>query len=238
MLDGFVFDQRNITSTEWSHYNWIFSGKKDGVTNGCALSFTGNNITIGAGYFMIRGRMGVLTGNTTVNAGTTDSATIYCLLVAEIDLTATNTLAELNQLTFKILKSTSNYPTPTQQDLDDDGTIYQLPFATFTLTTYGITNFNPVIPTFNATTTVLLPVNGWVLRANGEYEQTVNCDNVTAVTVPSYVGAIYPNPCTDAQRKAVQKALGLIVGLETKSGQVTFRATAQPTTALTIGMGV
>lgn len=238
MLDGFVFDQRNITSIEWAHYNWVFSGKKDGVTLGCDLSYSGNTITIGAGYFLIRGRMGVLTGNTTVNAGTTDSATLYCVLVAEINLSATNTLSELNQLTFKVLSSTSDYPVPTQEDLDDDGTIYQIPFAKFNLTTYGITNFARVIPTFNATTTVQLTVSGWVLKSSGEYEQTVSCDNVTAVTVPSYVGAIYPNPCTDTQRKATQKALGLIVGLETKQGQVTFRATQPPQTDLTIGMGV
>ena len=147
MLDGFVFDQRPITSEDWAHYNWVFSGKKDGVTSGCAMTVSGSDINVADGYFLIRGRMGVVKGTTTITAPSVASGQLYAVLVAKIDLTQTNTETEMNQLTFEIKTSQTAYPTAVQQDLDAGGTTYEVIFARFLIGVNGITNFTRVIDT-------------------------------------------------------------------------------------------
>lgn len=144
-LDGFVFDKRNITSAAWAHYNWIMTGKQDGLTSGCDMTVSGNDVNIADGYFFIRGRMGIVSGTTTVTAPTVASGTAYCTLVAQIDLTKVNTTDEMKQLTFEVLTSASTYPSVTQEDLDNGGNIYQVAFAHFDVTANGISNFTPVI---------------------------------------------------------------------------------------------
>ena len=145
MLDGFVFDTRPITSKDWAHYNWVMARKRDGITGGCEMSVSGNDISIADGYFLIRGRMGVVRGTTVVSAPTVSSGQVYALLVAKIDLSQTNTASTMNQLTFEVKTNSSAYPTVTQQDLDDTGTIYELAFAKFTISSNGIENFEEVI---------------------------------------------------------------------------------------------
>lgn len=147
MLDGFVFDQRPITSEDWAHYNWVFSGKKDGVTSGCEMTTSGSDINVADGYFLIRGRMGVVKGTTTITAPTVTSGQLYGVLVARIDLTQTNTESEMHQLTFEIKTDQTAYPTAVQEDLDDGGTIYEVIFARFMIGVNGISSFTPVVNT-------------------------------------------------------------------------------------------
>lgn len=52
-----------------------------------------------------------------------------------------NTETSLLQATFKLIKGTSTYPTLTQQDITNGGTLYQYEFARFRKTDAGITEF-------------------------------------------------------------------------------------------------
>lgn len=165
MLDGFVFDQRPITSADWAHYNWVFSGKKDGITSGCGMTVSGNDINIADGYFLIRGRMGVVRGTTTVTAPTVSSGTVYGLLVAKVDLSQINTASEMNQLTFEIKTDATAYPTVTQEDLDNGGTVYEVAFARFTLSVNGIANFTRVVEE---------QVIDWISARQITYNQSTN----------------------------------------------------------------
>jgi hypothetical protein len=138
MLKGQVFAEQTFSSDCFAHFINTFLDKRNGVTKGCILSNTSNSVTVGAGYFVVQGRFLEEVGGTTLDV---TSATEYCKLVCEIDLSKINTTTSFLQASWKILKNSSNYPTLTQQDLENGGTIYQLEFAKFQNTTGGITNF-------------------------------------------------------------------------------------------------
>lgn len=70
----------------------------------------------------------------------TDNA--YCKLVIEVDLDKENTESQLNQVSYKIVKSASGYPNLTQTDIvANNSGIYQYELARFKTNTNGITDF-------------------------------------------------------------------------------------------------
>ena len=149
---GITFDKCNVTSANDAHYHWTFLNHTNGVTKGCAVTAGTKTFTIAKGYFIIYGRMVQVTGAETINVTLpTSSGTTYGMLVYTIDLTKTNTVGDFQQGYFEVLTNASKTPTPTQQDLDNNGTKYQMPFATFTMTSSGIGNFKSVINSINFT---------------------------------------------------------------------------------------
>ena len=69
---------------------------------------------------------------------------MYCLLILEIDLTKESTKDNFEQVSFKLLTSSTSYPVVTQQDInryDGENSLYQLEFARFRSGTSGITDF-------------------------------------------------------------------------------------------------
>lgn len=150
MQVGITFDRCNVTSANDAHYHWTFLNKTNGVTKGCAVTSTSNTITIGKGYFIIFGRFVQITGDEIITPEAVTTGTAYRRLVYEIDLTKTNTDTEFNQGYFKVLSSANTtYPALTQQDLDNGGTIYQMPFARFTQSVSGISNFVSELTSIN-----------------------------------------------------------------------------------------
>lgn len=138
MLRGHVFDEQLFSSECFALFIDTFLAKNCGVIKGCNLSNTTNSVTVSSGFFCVRGRFLEIEGTDTLTTGT-DNA--YCKLVCEIDLSKENTESELTQATLKIVKSTTGYPSLTQQDITDGGTIYQFEFAQFRTGTGGITDF-------------------------------------------------------------------------------------------------
>lgn len=138
MLKGQVFDEQIFENECFAHFINIFLNKKNGITKGCNLTKTNNSVTINSGYFCVQGRFLKVVGSNTVEV--TPKAE-YCKLVCEIDLNKVNTETEFKQADFKILSSTSSYPSLTKQDLDNGGKIHQFEFAQFQNTLNGITNF-------------------------------------------------------------------------------------------------
>ena len=148
-INGITFSNQLITSANMAHYMWTFLNKTNGVTKGCGVSYSGNNINIAAGYFIVFGRMVQLIGTTTVASPTVASGQLYCKLVFTIDLTRENTTEVFNQGFFQVLSNASAYPNPTQQDLDGTGTKYQLPFCQFVKSANGISAFRDLRPILN-----------------------------------------------------------------------------------------
>lgn len=149
MQVGITFDQCNVTSMDDAHYHFTFLNRVDGVTKGCTVTADRNNLYIAKGYFVIYGRFVKVTGQETVTPDAVQTGTLYCRLVYEIDLTKTNTIEEFQQGYFRIISSGSAYPTPTKQDLENGGTLYQMPFARFTVSSSGIANFVSEANTIN-----------------------------------------------------------------------------------------
>lgn len=138
MLKGETFSLQTFTSEAFALFIDRFANEQCGVMTGCALSNTGNSVTIGDGYFLIRGRLLRIISNVTVSSITTDG---YYSLICEIDLSKTNTISEFNQGVIKVISGVSDYPSLTQQDITDDGTVYQYEFARFRVSSGSITDF-------------------------------------------------------------------------------------------------
>lgn len=149
MQIGITFDQCNVTSADDAHYHRTFLNAVDGVTKGCKVTADRQNIYVAKGYFVIYGRFVKVTGQETITPDAVQAGALYCRLVYEVDLSKTNTLEEFQQGAFKILSSGSAYPTPTKQDLENGGTLYQMPFARFTVSSSGISNFISEANTIN-----------------------------------------------------------------------------------------
>lgn len=138
MLKGETFDLQTFTSDAFALFIDRFANEQSGVMTGCELSNTSNSATIGEGYFLIRGRLLRIISNVTVSSITADG---YYSLICEIDLSKTNTTTEFNQGEIKAISSSSGYPTLTQQDITDGGTVYQYEFARFRVSSGTITDF-------------------------------------------------------------------------------------------------
>ena len=100
---------------------------------------SGNTVTVSSGTACIKGRFVEEDSSTELTAGT-DSA--YCILTIEIDLDKVNTESELNQVSYKIIKGTSNYPSLTQTDIvKNNAGKYQFELVRFKTGSSGITDF-------------------------------------------------------------------------------------------------
>ncbi len=138
MVKGETYDKQLFESDAFRHFINIFLNKQSGVTKGCEITKDTQNITVAAGCFVIQG--GLLKETTgTDNAIPTEAG--YYKLVYEIDLSKTNNKDEFKQGSYKFVKAIGDYPKLTQEDLDEGGTIYQLPFCQFRITEEGIQDF-------------------------------------------------------------------------------------------------
>lgn len=151
MIRGITFADQLITSKDDAHCRNLFLNYGVGITKGCNITSDESNIYVSGGYFVVGGRFVNIVGQETITPDPIEASVLNCVLVFEIDLSKINTTEEFNQGYFKILKSPTAQPEVTREDLDADGTIYQLPFVNFKLTPTGIIDVEKVISTFSVT---------------------------------------------------------------------------------------
>lgn len=141
MIRGVTFSKQSVSSNDDSHvYKVLLDGRK-GKTRGCKMTFGVDDIYISDGYFFAANRLIEISSTETITTPVVSTGTTYCRLVFEIDMTKTNTASEFNQGYFKVISSTTAYPEITQEDFEEGGNVYQLPFAKFTKTVSGIGSF-------------------------------------------------------------------------------------------------
>ena len=141
MIKGFRFTNQLANAEVDARIHQEFLNKNDGIFYGMELSYTSNSITVAEGLCEIAGRPVAVIDSETVNVGTEN---LYCLLILEIDLSKDSTKDVFNQASFKLLTSSTSYPTVTQQDINKyngSNKLYQLEFARFKTGTSGITDF-------------------------------------------------------------------------------------------------
>nr|DAD77754.1 MAG TPA: Receptor Binding Protein sandwich domain, phage receptor.75A [Myoviridae sp. ctCL221] len=141
MIKGFRFTNQLANAEVDARIHQEFLNKNDGIFYGMNISKTNNSITISEGLCEIAGRPVAVIDSETVNVGTEN---LYCLLILEIDLSKDSTKDVFNQASFKLLTSSTSYPTVTQQDINKySGTesLYQLEFARFRSGLNGISEF-------------------------------------------------------------------------------------------------
>ena len=137
MLIGYTFDEQLFTSEAFRKFQDTFLNKNSGVIDGCSVSKTNTTVTVSDGWFVIKGALLREQGGTTLNVEQDG----YYSLVCEIDLTKENTETSLLQATIKLIRGASTYPTLTQQDITNSGSVYQYEFARFRSSNSVISDF-------------------------------------------------------------------------------------------------
>lgn len=141
MIKGFRFTNQLANAEVDARIHQEFLNRNDGIFYGMDLSKTNNSITISEGLCEIAGRPVAVINNETVIVTT---SSLYCLLILEIDLSKESTKDNFGQVSFKLLTSSTSYPSVTQQDINKyngSNKLYQLEFARFRTGTSGITEF-------------------------------------------------------------------------------------------------
>lgn len=138
MIRGHVFAYQTFSNEAFALFMDFLLAHKSGVIKGCAVSNTSSSVSLGSGYLWIKGRPIQIVGTETIDVANDSMYNIFCLVV---DLSRTNTTESFTQAYTTIVKSASDYPTLTQQDLTDGGTVYQFPLAKFKTTNGVISDF-------------------------------------------------------------------------------------------------
>ena len=138
---GITYSKQTVTSNDDAHiYKILLNGRK-GRTKGCKMTHGVDDIYISDGYFFAANRLNEISSLETVSTPVVTSGTMYCRLVFELDFNKINTNSAFEQGYFKVLSSLAGYPEITQEDVENGGNLYQLPFAKFTKTIDGISSF-------------------------------------------------------------------------------------------------
>ena len=140
-IRGITFPKQTVTSNDDAHINQILLAGRKGKTKGCNMTFGKDDIYISEGYFFAANRLIQIPSTETIATPVVATGTTYCRVVFELDMRKINTNLEFNQGYFKVLTSTLNYPDIVQEDIENGGNVYQLPFAKFVKTVSGIANF-------------------------------------------------------------------------------------------------
>lgn len=204
MIRGITFASQRTFSADFAHFQHVLLGAS-GVTKGCTITEESGEITVSEGYFFVCGREVAIVGNEPVTIPDRLGTDLYCTVVFEVNLSKTNTLVSFNQGYFKTLTSEADYPTPMQEDMDNGGTVYQMPFAKYKLTATGIKDFvdkRPILSTqvawekMNETTTKLMQMTERLV--NGQQITDVVTGEVYTIGINN--GALY---ITDSQQNTV-----------------------------------
>lgn len=149
MIRGIVFGEQLVTSADFAHYINTFLAGNTGRTKGIEITHDDDNVYVSSGYFVTFGRYVNITGTETIATDTVEAGTQYNRLVFTVDLSKENTSSDFAQGYWELLTSYSEYPSLTQEDLDDGGTVYQIAFCKFEKTLDGISNFVEELGTVN-----------------------------------------------------------------------------------------
>lgn len=143
MLKGHVFSKQIFGHPIFALFINTFLNGENGVSNnyknGMKPTYSGSTVNIDSGAVCVQGRFLEEDTSTSVQAGINSA---YCKLVVEIDLDKQNTESEFNQASYKIITSSSSYPTLTQTNIvKNNSGIYQYELARFKTSENGITDF-------------------------------------------------------------------------------------------------
>ena len=143
MLKGHVFSKQIFGNPIFALFINTFLNGKNGVSNNyknsMKVTYSGSNVTVASGAVCIQGRFLEEDTSTTISTGTSSA---YCKLVIEINLDQQNTESALNQASYKIVTSTSGYPSLTQSNIVKNVSgVYQYELARFRTSASGISSF-------------------------------------------------------------------------------------------------
>lgn len=183
MINGLNYNLRSVSSKQDRQAFYAMNRFCDIVTRGCELSRSDSAIYVGHGDFICRGGHIEIQGDdTSVAIPGSITGTTYFSLVFEVDLSQPPSDESFTQGSFKLINGGTSFPSLIQEDLDDDGDIYQMLFADFIMSSGGITEFIDMRPTVDRT--IEFKAINWVDDGTGSYTQTVRCSGVSEDSDP------------------------------------------------------
>lgn len=162
------FDEADVTPKDDALlYDFIIN--QSGIVEGCTVTHLGaNQLQIAAGWGIIKGRIFVVTQET-IYAQVADSGTKRGRLYIEVDIENTSAPAAIKNMRDATL------PALVQEDINRDGTVYQLPLVEYDISTTAISNLVSVA----ATVTGLMSA----LANKADANHTHNATAITAGTL-------------------------------------------------------
>ena len=180
MLKGNVFEGQLFENQIFALFFDTMLDQNCGVAsnykNSMPITYSGGNITIGSGAVCIRGRLLEENIGTTLAVGQTNK---YHKLVIEIDLDKPASADNFQQAYYKILTSSTNYPTLTQTDIVKNVSgVYQYELAQFRTDASGnITDFvdkRTFLDIISIYTAIQTSVNALLNTLNGNAQTLIS----------------------------------------------------------------
>ena len=148
---GVTFQQQKVTPSDDAAIRKAVLA--DSILSGCALSYAGSTLTMGAGMLLGCGRQ--FRHTFVQNWAVTGANSGYARLVLTLDMSKASTKDTFNQVVDSIeyASSLNGFLQLQQDDINEAGTIYQMEICVVSLGAGGITGivsklgFNPRLPT-------------------------------------------------------------------------------------------
>lgn len=131
-INGLFYDLRAQKAKNYR--TWMKKIFTDGILNGCALSNTDDSITLGVGHFVASGAITEIdVAETTTLLTPIENG--YVRLYYQIDLTQTPSKTVFNQgsMLYDYAASLGAFSALTTEDINDDGDIYEIEIAVYTM---------------------------------------------------------------------------------------------------------
>lgn len=215
MINGITFDSRQVRAKDDARVRQkMFS---DGILSGCGITYSGKDLTIGVGSFIVAGRQIEVSIAETITSSTTE-ANGYGRLRFVIDLTAEPSETVFTQYRWEwdYQSANSEWPALTQEDINADGDTYEVAMATVSFSASNISGVVDRLPGASGSVILskTLTSGGW-----SDGEQTISDDAIYSATAPGDVRIA--QSATDAQFEAWNAAQPRVVDQDT--GSITIK---------------
>lgn len=139
-LRAVSFDKQKVKSQDDGICNTLAMVSSSSILSGCEVSQDGASaVNIDTGVFFVCGRLVHITSAESIGIPSVPAGqTLYMRVVFEVNLNQTNTETEFLQGSFKVLTDESDYPALTQEDINNGGTLFQMPFIKLRADSTGI----------------------------------------------------------------------------------------------------
>lgn len=210
----------------------LFSGGAVGIVQGCQVtSLGGNQLQIASGWGVCLGRV-FQVEQETINAAVSTGGEVSGRLLISIDVASEEAPATL------VTQAQTPLPELVQEDINQDGTIYQMPLAEYTVSELAISELKEVSPKIGTpaiyTYTALLDVENWTGSADAGYTQTVAAESIDGGPAVTSALRLYAPLREPTGVKETDESLAEVLRIvsegsaETGAGTVTIKVWEEP----------
>ena len=218
MINGITFDARMVRARDDGIVRSKIFG--DGILTGCNIAYSGKNLTIGAGYFIVAGRLIEVTSPETIPSDTTAPGG-YGRLRFVVDLTVEPSETAFAQYRWEWDYNTVNsgWPSMWQNDINSTGTVYEIVMAVVSFSASNISGVVAKLPALHVGSYLIfktLTAAGW-----SSNQQVINAVEIYSASAPGDVRIA--QSASDAQFEAWNKAQPRVVSQAV--GSITIKIT-------------